>query len=175
MFWSGSSGRIGSGHSRISEAKHCFRSTRRLFGARREIWGQLGCHFLVYLPLFSMLTFPRRTLIQRLFRPAGARLFSIYEGPICVSFDAVLKSSYFCSGQTVQESELLPQEDDWVIEETNFCLGRCDGSQPLRLRWLPGRVQELLRALPGGGRSCQTCSPSNGLPIEQDAYQAEGW
>ncbi|EEQ99718.1 conserved hypothetical protein [Perkinsus marinus ATCC 50983] len=53
-----------------------------------------------------MLTLPRRPLAQKLFRPVGARLFSIYEG------------------QTVQESELIPQEDDWVIEETNFCLGR---------------------------------------------------
>ncbi|KAF4694094.1 hypothetical protein FOZ60_009206 [Perkinsus olseni] len=54
-----------------------------------------------------MLTIHRRSsLVQRFFKPVGARLFSVYEG------------------QTVQESELISQEDDWVIEETNFCLGR---------------------------------------------------
>ena len=51
-------------------------------------------------------------MMQRAFRPQramtriGARAFSGYDGKM------------------VQSDQLIKQKDDWVIEETNFCLGR---------------------------------------------------
>merc|ERR550537_943626 len=46
--------------------------------------------------------------VARRLRPAAARVrcFSGYDGRV------------------VKDSELVKQKDDWVIEETNFCLGR---------------------------------------------------
>merc|ERR1719287_443068 len=47
-------------------------------------------------------------MLARRLRPAAARVrcFSGYDGRV------------------IKDSELVKQKDDWVIEETNFCLGR---------------------------------------------------
>jgi hypothetical protein len=57
---------------------------------------------------------------------------------------ATKRSFSFFEGRTVKSEELVKKQNDWVIEETNFCLGRMGPIQFREEDDLPRRSLQLM-------------------------------